>query len=476
MSAMNDYDVIIVGGGGAGMAAAIEAHDAGARVALVEADKRLGGSTALSGGVYYAAGTSVQRARGYPDDGPDDLFEYYLTLNQYRVEPALVRVLCDEAVNGLHWLMALGVEFPPEGLYCSGVERVPRGHGATGAGAAIAAALDRAVHARGIDIAFDSRVEALLTDTETGAVTGIRVRGGDVGAPAVVLATGGFGANAELLARLYPDAAAQGDWAWYIGSAHCQGDGLRLGEAAGADIVGHNRGLLLTTPNFRKVLEVFVPGWLVYVNREGRRFVNEMAEYAVMSGVIQAQTGGSCYAIFDEAARREAAPHPRYADAFAAGVIPMNWVAAELAAQVQTGRVIRADTLAELAQRCGIRAAALATTVERYNADVAVGVDRAFFKTGEVLKPIATPPFYAVEIRAAIICLTSAGVRIDADARVLDGGDWPIPGLFAAGETTGGVLGERYVGGGNSIANAIVFGRLAGRTAARQVVQAARRP
>jgi fumarate reductase flavoprotein subunit len=466
MSHVEDYDVIIVGGGGAGMAAAIEAHDAGARVALVEADTRLGGSTALSGGVYYAAGSRVQLARGISDDGPDDLFEYYLTLNQYRVEPALVRVLCDEAAAGLHWLMDLGVDFPAEGLYCSGVERVPRGHGAEGAGAAIAAALERAVQARSIDVALDSRVEALLADSPSAAVAGIRVRGDNVRASSVVLATGGFGANPQLLERLYPDAAGQGDWAWYIGSRHCQGDGLRLGEAVGADVVGHNRGLLLTTPNFRRVLEVFVPGWLVYVNREGRRFVDETAEYAVMSGVIQAQTGGSCFAVFDETARREAAPHPRYADAFAAGALPMNWVADELAAQVQTGRVIRADSLAALAERCGIRATALEATVERYNADVAAGQDRAFFKAGEEMKAIATPPFYAVEIRPAIICLTSAGLRIDPDCRVLDSGDRPVPGLFAAGETTGGVLGERYVGGGNSITNAIVFGRRAGRRAA----------
>jgi fumarate reductase flavoprotein subunit len=467
MSRVDDYDVIVVGGGGAGMAAAIESHDAGARTALVEADTRLGGSTSLSGGVYYAAGTRVQRSRGILDDGPEDLFEYYLTLNQYRVEPALVRVLCDEAAAGLHWLMDLGVAFPADGLYCSGVERVPRGHGAEGAGAAIAAALDHAVHARNIDVALDSRVEALLTDSESGAVAGIRVGGDSVRASSVVLTTGGFGANPQLLERLYPDAAAQGDWAWYIGSRHCQGDGLRLGEAVGADVVGHNRGLLLTTPNFRKVLEVFVPGWLVYVNREGRRFVKETAEYAVMSGVIQAQPGGSCFAIFDEAARRDAAPHPRYADAFAAGALPMNWVADELAAQVQSGRVIRAGTLTELAERCGIRAEGLQTTVERYNADVAAGHDGAFFKSGEDLKPIATAPFHAVEIRPAIVCLTSAGLRIDSDTRVLDAADRPILGLYAAGETTGGVLGERYVGGGNSIANAIVFGRRAGRHAAQ---------
>lgn len=461
-----DCDVIVVGGGGAGMCAAIEACDAGARVALVDADRRLGGSTALSGGVYYAAGTSVQRAIGIAHDDADAMFEYYMTLNQYRVEPALARRLCDEAAPGLEWLIGLGVEFSPDGLYRSGVERVPRGHGATGNGAAIAAALEREVRRRAIDVALASRVEALLPGPRPGSVGGVRIGGEEIRAPAVVLATGGFGANPYLLHRLYPDAARQGDWAWYIGSPHCQGDGLTLGEAVGADLIGHNRGLLLTTPNFRKVLEVFVPGWLVYVNREGRRFVNEMAEYAVMAGVIQAQTGGSCFAIFDEAARREAKPHPRYADAFASGELPMNWVADELAAQVQSGKVLRAETLEELAGRCGIRPAALAATVARYNADAAERVDRAFFKDGAEMKPIATPPFHAVEIRPAIVCLTSTGLRIDDRTRVLDGGERPIEGLYAAGETAGGVLGERYIGGGNSIANAVVFGRVAGREAA----------
>jgi len=461
-----DYDVIVVGGGGAGLCAAIEACDAGARVALVEADRKLGGSTALSGGVYYAAGTSVQRAIGIADDDADAMFEYYMTLNQYRVEPALARRLCDEAAPGLEWLIGLGVEFSPDGLYRSGVERVPRGHGATGNGAAIAAVLEREVRRRAIDVALASRVEALLPGPRPGSVGGVRVGGAEIRAPAVVLGTGGFGANPYLLHRLYPDAARQGDWAWYIGSPHCRGDGLTLGEAVGADLIGHNRGLLLTTPNFRKVLEVFVPGWLVYVNREGRRFVNEMAEYAVMAGVIQAQTGGSCFAIFDEPARREAKPHPRYADAFASGALPMNWVADELAAQVQSGKVIRADTLEELAVRCGIRPAALAATIARYNADALDRIDRAFFKPGDEMKPIATPPFHAVEIRPAIVCLTSTGLRIDDRTRVLDAGERPIDGLYAAGETAGGVLGERYIGGGNSIANAIVFGRVAGREAA----------
>jgi fumarate reductase flavoprotein subunit len=462
-----DYDVIVVGGGGAGMSAAIMAADAHARVLLVDADKKLGGSTALSGGVYYAAGTAQQRARGYLDDSADALFEYYMTLNQYRVEASLARRLCDGAADGLAWLTDMGVEFRPEDLYASGVESVPRGHAALGNGAAISAALEREVSRRAIDVALNTRVSELVTTADS-RVCGIRSGETTVTAGAVVITTGGFGANPYLLHQHYPDAAATGDWAWYIGSSHCQGDGLALGTAVGADIVGHNRGLLLTTPNFHRQLEVFVPGWLVYVNREGRRFVKETAEYAVMSGVVQAQTGGSCFALFDDAAKREARPMAKYADAFAAGVLPLNWVTSELEAQERTGKVIRADTLDALAVRCGIRPGALEATVARYNADCEAGKDSMFFKAAEDLKPVRTPPFYAVEVRAAIVCLTSTGLRIDRDAQVLDLRDQPIRGLFAGGETAGGVLGERYVGGGNSIANAIVFGRIAGLSAAAE--------
>ncbi len=458
------YDVIVVGGGGAGMAAAIEAADAGARVALLEADTRLGGSTALSGGVYYAADTSVQRARGIRDS-VDAMFQYYMTLNQYRVHAALARTLCERAGPGLEWLLGMGVQFPPDLLYASGVEDVPRGHAAAGRGAEIAEVLDREVSRRDIDVVFATRVTSL--EHSAGAVRGVRLGNEVVDAGAVVLTTGGFGANPYLLHRYYPQAARQDDKAWYIGSSYCVGDGLMLGEQAGAEIIGHNRGLLLTTPNFRKELEVYVPGWLVYVNREGRRFVDETAEYAVMSGVVAAQTGGSCFAVFDHAALEAAAPEPRYADAFAAGAIPLNWVRDELVEQIQAGKVLQADSLGGLERRCGIRPGSLQATVAEYNRDVQGGADTAFFKAHDQMKPVATAPFYAVEIFPAIVCLTSTGLRIDTRARVHNAANEIIPGLFAAGETTGDVLGERYIGGGNSIANAVVYGRIAGTEAAR---------
>jgi fumarate reductase flavoprotein subunit len=460
-----DYDVIVIGGGGAGMSAAVTACDAGARVALIEAGEQLGGSTALSGGVVYGAPTSVQRAAGITGDTADDMFEYYMTLNQHKVEPAIVRRLCDGSGPAIEWLISIGVEFDPGELYASGVERVARGHKATGNGAAIAEALDREVSRRDIDVSKGARVRRLHRDAD-GAVRGVCIGDETVSAAAVVIATGGFGHNRLLLNRYYPEAARHGDWTWAISAKTCVGDGLLMGIDAGADVAGYDRGLLLTTPGFYKDLEVFVPGWLVYVNREGRRFIDETTEYAVMSGVVKEQLGGTVFALFDEAARQTAEPEPRYAAAHKAGIITLNWVTDKIDEQIGKGRIIRADTLAELADRAGIESRTLETTVAGYNADIADGIDRRFHKNPALMKPVATPPFYAAEIRPAIVCLTSTGLRVDQHMRVLDRYDLPVAGLFAAGEVAGGVLGERYIGGGNSISNAIVFGQDAGKAAA----------
>jgi fumarate reductase flavoprotein subunit len=191
MTGNADYDVIVIGGGGAGMCAAIEAADAGARVALVEADLKLGGSTALSGGVYYAAGTSVQRAAGIEHDSADAMFHYYMTLNQYRVEASLARTLADQAAAGVEWLIGLGVEFPTASLYQSGVETVPRGHAARGHGAAIAEALERELRRRDVDVALATRVQQLIHDPDSRRVRGAIIDGEAVHSAAVVIATGG---------------------------------------------------------------------------------------------------------------------------------------------------------------------------------------------------------------------------------------------------------------------------------------------
>ena len=448
----NDYDVIIIGAGGAGLAASITAAEAGARVLLVDADGKTGGSTALSGGVFYAAGTSLQRQAGV-DDSAEALYRYYLHINQYKLDPALVRRLCFDAAPVFEWLISLGVDFPLENLYCSGVDKIRRGHRARGHGAEIAAALAARVSALGIDIALQTRVSELHMDG--GRVAGIVVEGVTVSAGAVVMATGGFGANPAMLAELYPTAAAEGDRAWYIGTPHAQGDGIAMGRGIGAGVTRPDRGLLLLTPNFAKELETYLPPWLMHVTHEGRRFVDESCEYSILAELLREQTGGECFAIFDEAARQAstAVPAP-------------NWSADRLAHFIANGPILRADTLPELARLAGIDAATLVTSATQMNEDAANGEDAHFFKDAKHLRPITTPPFHAVRIRPSIVCWTGTGLRIDPEARVLGTGDRPINGFFAAGEATGGMFGPCYAGGGASLGNAIIFGRIAGINAA----------
>ncbi|MES0873285.1 FAD-dependent oxidoreductase [Sinimarinibacterium thermocellulolyticum] len=467
--ANNDYDVLVIGGGGAGLSAACRAAEEGARVAVVEAHKFVGGSTALSGGVFYAANTSVQKAAGITDSA-EAMFEYYMTLNQHKVHPSIVRVLCDESGNALEWLRSLGVEFLPEKLYVSGVESVARGHAPTQAGAGITAALEVKARELGVDIACGTRVRKLIVEGRR--VVGADVGGAPVRAGSVVVATGGFGHNRLLLNRYYPEAAVHGDWTWAISAYTCRGDGLLMGMEAGADLDGLNRGLLLPTPGFYKDLDVMLPSWLVLVNRDGRRFVRENVEYAVMSGAIKEQLGGTVFAIFDDDARQHGKPDPAYEAYYKSGLLTFNWSTDRLDEQIKKKKVLRASSIEELAELVGVNAATLVTTIDRYNKDVEAGRDALFGKDASLMRTVVKPPFYAAEIKPAIVCLTSTGLRIDQEARVLNDADIPIHGLFAAGEVTGSVLGERYVGGGNSICNAVVFGRIAGREAAKHAIAA----
>ena len=453
---MRDYDVIVIGAGGAGLSAASAASEKGAKVLVIEAAARTGGSTALAGGVFYAAGTSLQREAGVDDPGAEAMYNYYMTLNQYRLEASVVHRLCVEAAPAFEWLRALGCPFRVEDLYSAGVDKIRRGHRAFGDGAAITEALEGSLADRDVDIAVNTRVETLLI--EQGRVAGVIVDGTPVQAAAVILATGGFGASPDKLASLYPDATQHGDLHWYIGAPTCRGDGLDLARAAGAVLTRPNVGMLLLTPGYARDLESYLPGWLMMVSSEGHRFVDETIEYSVLASLVNSLPRRECYAIFDESARRSSGTM-RYRPA-------PSWTADRLARSVDEGSLLRADTLSDLASLIQVPAQALQVAAERYNRNEEAGEDRDFFKAPEMLRKVAEPPFYAARIRAAIICWTGTGVRIDRDAQVLDASGRPIPGLFAAGETTGGMFGECYASGGASIGNAVIFGRIAGTHAA----------
>ncbi|MFN0096990.1 MAG: FAD-dependent oxidoreductase [Dehalococcoidia bacterium] len=450
-----DYDVVVIGSGAAGLAAAVTAHDEGARVLVLEADNIVGGSSRLSGGHFYAAGTSVQKASGVSDDTPDAMFSYFMTLNQWKIEPAVARRYCDLATPTFEWLRELGVVYKPERVYISGIDTVPRGHPPEGEGLAVVKVLDAERIKRNIDLALMTPAEGLVTNEE-GLIAGVKAGGEEIRAPVVIIASGGFGHNKEFLAKYWPDSQMGGDWAWAISGPKAMGDGLVLGESVGGTIAGHNRGLLLLTPGFARDLEVSAAPWTMLVSREGRRFCAETVPYTVSAGLFK-RNGGLGYAIFDEPLRQAAAHGP-------------SFNADNLQARADEGRIIRAHTIKDLAAQAKINPRALEGTLEKYNADCAAGKDSSFFKDPKWLKPIATPPFYAVEIRPAIIAWTGTGLRIDPEARVIGGDERAIAGLYAAGETVGTFHGDIYIGGGGSYGPAVTFGRVAGANAAKEAL------
>lgn len=145
-----------------------------------------------------------------------------------------------------------------------------------------------------------------------------------------------------------------------------------------------------------------------------------------------------------------------------------SWKPDRLQAAADAGEIYRADSIEELAIRADIDPAALAVTIDNYNNDCDLGIDRAFLKDSSLLRPVRKGPFYAVRIKPTVIGVTGAGLTCDREARVLDQAGKPIPGLFAAGETVGGIMGSCYIGGGGSLTASFVFGRVSGRNAARR--------
>ena len=475
-----DYDLIVIGAGGAGLSGAIWAAEAGCKVIILESEDRIGGSTALSDGVFNAADTSLQRKLGLTDS-VDDYYDYYMTLNAWRQPAALIRRFCEEATPTLEWLISIGVSYPeriahkPEqpvfpgsveggGLYSAGVEWPPRGHCPAEGGSVYTNVMENRRAVLGVELVLNTRVRQLLV--EDGAVKGVEVGEQTLRSHAVLLACGGIAnAEREMIRAWYPDAydtLPPGHHPHTGAAPGSRGDGVRLGEQAGAHIIGRNCGLAVSSaflPSAPQGFHGYQPTSLVYVNGAGQRFAPETAPYAVMPGLIKEQ-GFKVWGVFDEAGRLRSDPTR---SGFARG-----WDPDFVLECVANGDIIVADTIEALAGKCAMRPGALRVTIDQFNEDIVTGKDRWFLRSMEELFPIAEGPFYAFRHANSGFILTGVGPRIDPDAHAIDEDGRIILGLFAAGETGAGVLGERYVGGGNSVANAITMGRVAGMTIGRE--------
>jgi fumarate reductase flavoprotein subunit len=317
----------------------------------------------------------------------------------------------------------------------------------------------------GVEVALNTRVQKLII--EDGAVRGVVVDGQQIRSRAVLLACGGLEhADEQLVRTWFPDAydtLPAGCRPQSVARPNNRGDGVILGQQANADIIGKNCGLAAHSwilPNRPPGNPGRQPKSSIYVNERGQRFAAETAPYAVMPGLIKAQNF-KVWGIFDEGARLRADP--------TAALISAEWDPAFVLDCVKRGDIIVGDTIEDLAGKCGMRPSTLKVTIAQWNEDVRAGKDRWFDREMDQIHPSDQGPWYAYRMGLTEFVLTGVGPRIDPDCHALDTDGRIIPGLFAAGEASGGVLGERYVGGGNSVANAITMGRVAGLTIGREL-------
>jgi len=460
-----EVDVLVIGSGVAGLSAALSARESGAESVLVlEAERIVGGSTRLSTGIVMGAGSRAQALEGVEDDATA-YYNDYMNANEWQLPGGVVKAMTASSGDTIDWLEDHGVQYHP-GMIHGGSENTPRCVAVVGGGEGIITALHRSAREFGIDIALDQRVTRLLVDD--GRVTGAAVGSEEISAGAVVVASGGIGADPERLAQWFPDQmGTAGSWHWYIGSDGARGDHLGFADQVGADVTGV-LGLRLLHPDFVRTLESYIPGWQVLVNSDGRRFVDESAPYGILDRAMSAQ-GDRAFFVFDQqAVDEELTGRSAYRQTYPEDPDRRspNWNPSMIAEQVDAGRIARGETLEEVASALGLDPLALADTVQQYNEGVDRGIDRCG-KAPSYLRPLVHAPFYGAEVRLATLCWTGTGLRIDDRAQVLDRRGNVIPGLYAAGESSGGPMGRVYVGSGGSIANGAIFGRIAGREATR---------
>lgn len=505
-------DVVVVGGGGAGLSAAATALQNGSSVIVLEKYPAVGGNTIRSGGPVNAADPEWQREF---DENPGErhTIESLLATDESQIHPEylddfhalkeefskyqekfgtgkghlfdspllhrmqtyfggkrtdlngntiygqydLVKILTDRALESVKWLEEIGVEYDKSVVFAPVGALWRRGHKPVKSyGTAFILALSKYVEEHSGKIITDSPVkEFILENGEIAGViaTGVNGQKITVRAKAVVLASGGFGANTKMLKEYNTYWAAIDDNIRTTNSFAMTGDGIQLGKSVGAALtgMGFTQMMPVADPDTGELFSGIQvpPENFVIVNKNGRRFVNEFSGRDVLTKAAIDQ-GGLFYLIADDEIKKTAA----------------NTSQEKLDRQVEAGTLFRADTIEELAVKVGMDPEVLKETIVKYNSYVDAGFDPEFHKDTFSLK-VEKAPFYATPRKPAVHH-TMGGLRIDTNTHVLDENGQPIKHLYAAGEVAGGIhAGNRL--GGNALTDIFTFGRIAGKTAVEEM-------
>jgi urocanate reductase len=451
------YDVIIIGGGGAGLTAGVTAAMEGASVVVLEKMPAPGGNTLISGGGINAPGNWVQRKKGIEDS----VKQYYrdtFSGGDREGEPELVKTLAKNALDAATWLRTVvGVEFMDR-VQQFGGHSVPRALIAKGnSGQELIMKLIEMGRQHGMEVKTSTEATALITN-EHGAITGVRAKTSSGQAltfkadRGVVLAAGGFGSSVKMRTRYNEE--YDNDYKT-TGQPGITGDGIKMASEVGAGLT--DMQFIQTYPtcnpatgNISYVANARFYG-AILVNKAGERFVNEMGRRDTVSKKILQQENKTAYLVWDRGIEKTS------------NMIEMH--PAELEKLNEKGFFAQGKNLKKAAKPFGINAEKLSSTIQQFNRYAEENDDERFGRKGD-LKAIDEAPFY-IEKVAPSVHHTMGGVRIDTKARVLDGSGQPIRGLFAAGEVTGGIHGTNRLGG-NALTDCVVFGRIAGQSAAAQ--------
>ena len=443
-SLKKSYDVIIVGSGGAGMTAAIEAKDAGMNPVILEKMPIAGGNTSKASAGLNASETSVEKAQGVTDSN-DKFYEETLKGGGGTNDKELLRYFVDHSAAAVDWLAQNDIVL--DNLTTTGgmsVSRTHRPHDGSAVGAYLVKGLEENISKRDIPVFVNSDVTKI--NEKDGKVSGVEVKiegeTKQVDSKAVVVTTGGFGANQKMIAKYRPDLKD------YVttNAAGSTGDGIEMISALGGALVDMDKIQIHPTV-FQKtgylVSESIRGEGAILVNKEGKRFYNEMDTRDKVSAAELKQDGKYAYAVFGEGTKDKVKAVDQY---------------------ISKDMVVEADNVEELAKKLEIKPEELNATVTKWNKAVADKKDSEFGRTTGMTNDISGK-VYAIKV-APGIHHTMAGVKINTQTQVLKEDGQPIKGLYAAGEVTGGLHGGNRIGG-NAVADIIIFGRQAGQESAK---------
>jgi len=438
-----ETDIVIIGAGGAGMTAAINATQAGKSVILLEKMPYVGGNTTKATGGMNAAETHYQKEQGI-EDTVEQFVEDTMKGGHDINDRDLVTVMAENSAEAIDWLDSIGAPLPKVSFSGGATnKRIHAPEDGSGVGAYLVTAFRRTLDELGVEVMYDTTAKELIV--EDGAVVGVKAQGKTVDytirAKAVILATGGFGNNEDMIVQYRPDLKGTVT----TSAPGITGDGIVMAQAVGAALVDIEQIQLHPTVEqgtSMLITESVRGDGAILVNQEGKRFVNELLTRDVVSAAELEQTGSYAYIIFDQHLRDGLKAIEKY---------------------VSTGITVQADTIEGLAELLDIDPAALTETLVNWNGYVADHNDPDFGRDTGMEADLSQAPYYAIKI-APGIHHTMGGVKIDTTTQVIGEDGNPIPGLYAAGEVVGGVHGGNRIGG-NAVADIVVFGRIAADSA-----------